>query len=128
MARWHAFEHGDFAMIYESYHPDAFFRAQFPDKESYVEYGKNSLSQNFKIRECLILKSEDSGSEARLIYYLDIQFQEQRLESFELAYFRKTEDGWKYYMTQKMERSLFSGKVSEIDWKDFETTGEPVFF
>jgi SEC-C motif-containing protein len=128
LARCRAFREGDFGFIYDSYHPDSFFRMQFPDRNDYVENGRSSLMSDFAIRECRILKEEQHHGRARVIYYLDTLFQGNRAESFELALFRMTDLGWLYFATQKMERKDFPGELTEISWEDFDQVEDKVFF
>ena len=120
LARCKAFSEGDFAFIYDTYHPDSFFRRLYPDRDAYLSFGHSVLAHDFRIRECRILREEISGEGARVIYYLDAVFQGRRLESFELCRLLRQGEGWLYRATQKMEREEFAGEIGEIGWDDFE--------
>jgi len=127
-ARCRAFAAGDFGFIYDSYHSDAPFRHYFPDRSTYLAYGKTTLGAEFRIRECRILKERMAGEEATILFYLDIMHQGNRIESFELASLLRTEVGWRYYGGMKLAREEFAGEVDEVDWSDFEGGQNKVFF
>lgn len=126
-ARVRAFDAGDFGFIYDTYHPDSYFRRQFPDRAAYLLHGR-SLSGDFSIREFRILKECVEGDEARLIFYLDTLYRGERSESFELSLFLMTPQGWRYHSGQKLSREEFSGEIEAIDWEDFEKVKDKVFF
>lgn len=120
LARCRAFVTGDFAFIYDTYHPDSFFRRLYPDRKSYLDYGHAVLGQDFHIRECRILREEVSGDRARVIYYLDALFKGRHLESFEFSLLVLEGGEWLYRSTRKLERQEFAGEIDEIGWDDFD--------
>lgn len=126
--RGEAFAVGDFAFIYDSYHPDSNFRTQFPVRSAYMAAGRNSLGRDFHIDACRVLKEEVLGEEARVLFYLDTRYRGQREETFELSLFLLTAAGWRYHSSQKLPRSDFSGSLDEIDWADFDQVQDKVFF
>ncbi len=129
IARCRAFAEEDFGFIYDTHHPDSFFRRLYPDRDGYVEYGRSTLSPTFRIRECRILHEEVRGDLARVIYYLDTEYKGERLESFELSRLRRMdEEGWLYYRTQKLERQDFDGEIEDIGWADFDRVQDKLEF
>ena len=56
LRRRDAYAEGDFAFIYDTYHPDSNFRAQFSNRRAYISLGKKSLQRDFHIDQCRILK------------------------------------------------------------------------
>ena len=128
LARSRAFTAGDFEFVYDSYHPEANFRRQFPDRQAYLDYGRSVLAADFAIHECRILQEKVEGEQARVIYYLDARFRGERVETFELALLLPTGEGWRYYSGQKLPRSEFAGEVGEIAWEDFERAAEKIVF
>lgn len=128
LARCRAFAEGDFGFIYDSYHPESYFRAQFPSRRAYVRHGAETLASDFRIRECRILQEEVAGEEARVLFYLDTLFQRERSESFELSFFRMTRKGWRYHSSQKLPRGDFAGEIEEIGMEDFENVRDKIFF
>jgi SEC-C motif-containing protein len=128
LARCRAFGEGDFAFIYDTYHPDSYFRAQFPSRRAYVRHGATSLVDDFRIRECRILKEEIEGDEARVLFYLDTVFRNERAESFELSSLRMTAKGWRYHSSQKLSRGEFDGEIDAVGFRDFERVKDKVYF
>lgn len=128
LARCRAFGEEDFGFIYDTYHPESYFRAQFPSRRAYLRHGANSLSNDFRIMECRILKEEIEDDEARVLFYLESLFREERIESFELSFFRMTARGWRYHSSQKLTRGEFAGEIEEIDFQDFDNIKDKIFF
>ena len=128
LARCRAFGEGDFGFIFDSYHPESYFRAQFPSRSAYLRHGSGSLAGDFRIRECRILREQIEGDEARVLFYLDTFFRNERAESFELSFLRMTSRGWRYHSSQKLTRGEFDGEIDEIGFRDFENVKDKVFF
>ncbi|MFA5516706.1 MAG: hypothetical protein WDA20_10505 [Desulfuromonadales bacterium] len=128
LARCRAFVEGDFNLIYDSYHPDSFFRRLYPNRESYLDYAREVLSGEFEIRECRILKEQTFTDEAWVLYYLDILYQGTRRESFEYCRLGLLAGEWRFLTTQKIERQDFSGAPEAIDWEDFERVEEKIIY
>jgi len=127
-ARVRAFRKNDFAFIYDTYHSQSYFRKQFPDKEAYVRQGLRSLADDYVISECLIIKDHVDEDEAKVIFYLNINFRGMRQQSFELAFFYRENEEWRYHSSQKMSRQEYHGSVESINWTDFENVNDKVFF
>jgi SEC-C motif-containing protein len=123
-----AFSRGDFAFIYDSYHSDSPFRRTFPDRAEYLRYGARTLSGDFRILECRILKERTAEKEAQVLFYLDTLYQGERNESFELSLFLLTDRGWRYHSSSKMNRGVFSGAIDDFDWDDFVTENGEISF
>lgn len=128
LARCRAFGSGDFAFVYDSYHPDSNFRRQFPDRREYLEYARTVLATDFSIADCRILRERRAGEEAEIILYLDILFRGERRECFERVFLRRFAGGWRYLAAQKLDRTDFGGAVDSIDWTDFERARDKVYF
>jgi SEC-C motif-containing protein len=128
-ARRRAFVEGDFAFIYDSYHPDSPFRGHFPDRAAYLHYARSELRGNFEIRECRVLREERlSAQEARVLFYLDVRHGDERLESVELSRFLQKEGSWLYHSGYKVARSAFPGPLEEILPDDVARLAEGVSF
>jgi len=128
LARAKAFDDGDFSFIYDTYHPDSTFKEQFPDRQEYIHYGGANLTTDFRILQCRILKEESGDNTSRVLFYLDIEYQGKRVESFELSVFFRDQGEWRYHSSQKLERSEFTGPVEEIDWEDFDRVADKIYF
>jgi SEC-C motif-containing protein len=128
LTRSRAFTAGDFGFVYDSYHPDSNFRRQFSDRQAYLDYARSVLAADFVIQECRILRERVEGDRASVIFYLDVRFGGERIETFELALLLSTGEGWRYHSGQKLERREFAGEIDEIDWDAFEKVKEKVLF
>ncbi|WP_429885095.1 hypothetical protein [Geoalkalibacter halelectricus] len=127
--RVHAFRLGEFGLIYDSYHADSFFRAQFPDREEYIRYAWAHLRRDFRILSCRVLASRTiEAEEFHLIFHQVVEVAEGQIETLELARFFATEQGWRYHSSQKMDRGEFAGAVEKIRFRDFDQRLPKVFF
>jgi SEC-C motif-containing protein len=120
-ARRQAFAKGDFGFIYDSYHPQSPFRGHFPNRRGYLIYAHRELRGSFQILDCRVLREElVSEGEARVLFYLDVRHDGERLESIELSRFLKSEGEWLYHSGLKMARDAFAGPLEEIKPADVE--------
>ncbi len=127
--RVRAFRLGDFGLIYDSYHPDSFFRHHFPDRSDYIRYAWNHLRRDFRIRSCAVLRQRRlSEEEFQIIFRHVVEVSGDIVESLELARFYATCEGWRYHSSQKLEARDYPGPPEEIDFADFERLTDKVFF
>lgn len=119
---------GDFAGLFATYHPEAPFLRQFPDRSSYVEFARQQLSS---IR---VHSWEDHGSrileehrrEHLLVMQLEVDGQRQYF--YELALLLRTEDGWRYHSAQKLSAEDCPGGPDVVDFALFDTISEKIRF
>ena len=127
--RVRAFHLGEFGLICDSYHPDSFFRAQFPDRDEYIRYAWSYLRRDFKIRRCVVLRERRLNSEEyQLIFHQTVELADEVVESVEMGRFFSTSQGWRYHSSQKMLKDELPDEPSEIDFSDFERLTDKVFF
>lgn len=127
--RVRAFRLGDFGVIYDSYHDDSFFRAQFPDRDAYIRYAWAHLRRDFRIRTCRVLAvRQHSADEHHLIFHQIVEVADGLVETLEMARFYTTPQGWRYHSSQKIERSEFPGAPETIRFADFDRMQPKVFF
>jgi SEC-C motif-containing protein len=128
-ARARAFAGGDFAFIYDSYHCDSPFRRHFPVRDEYLSYARNDLQGRYRIHACQVLGDDTPfEDEARVLFFLDLEYGGERHQSLELARFLRTNDGWRYHSGQKVNRELFSGPLEEITMAEVEERAEGICF
>jgi SEC-C motif-containing protein len=127
-ARCRALAAGDFATVYDTYHPDSNFRRQFPARQDYLDYAETVLAADFRITECRILRQRSAEGGVNLLLYFAYLYRGSRSELFELALLLRTEAGWRYHSAQKLQRPEFAGAIEAIDWEDFEKVREKVVF
>lgn len=127
--RVRAFRLGEFGVIYDSYHADSFFRAQFPDRDDYIRYAWAHLRRDFRIRTCRVLAARARTSdEYHLIFHQVVEVADGLVETLEMARFFATSQGWRYHSSQKMECSEFPGAPEDIRFSDFDRMQPKVFF
>lgn len=128
-ARAQAFATGDFAFIYDSYHPEAPFRRHFPVRDEYLSYARTELQGRYRINSCRILDHDlPAASEARVLFFLDIEYGGEPHQSLESARFRQTADGWRYHSAHKVDRDQFKGALEEITMAEVEERAGNVCF
>jgi len=128
LARSRAFDAGDFAFIYESYHPDSNFRRMFPDRRAYLKYGEEVLSGDFRILECRLLREETSVLSAKVMFYLDTLYRGDRQQNIEVGYFVFDADRWFFMMSERGGAERFAEDPAGIGWDDFERLEDPGAF
>lgn len=128
LARVEAFRRGDFGAVYDSYHQDANFRRQFPDREAYVRYGWAHLGKEFRIRRCTILREETNGAEARVISWLEFELHGVPHAVAELAWLQRNADEWRYRCGQKLTADELPVPLAQLDFAHFDDLAEKVIY
>jgi len=128
-ARARAFAEGDFAFIYDSYHCDAPFRRHFPARDEYLNYARTDLLGRYRIHSCQILCDDaPAAGEARVLFFLDLEYGGERHQTLELSRLLKTTGGWHYHSGQKVNREQFSGSLEKITIAAVEERAEGICF
>ncbi len=128
-ARAKAFAAGDFAFIYDSYHSEAPFRRHFPVRDEYLSYARSDLKGRYRIHSCQILRDDGPAEgEARVLFFLDLEYGVERHQTLELARFVQTAGGWRYHSGQKVDREQFQGSLEEITMAQVEERAEGISF
>jgi len=123
-----AFRRGDFGAIFDSYHQDANFRRQFPDRESYIRYGWAHLGKEFRIRGCTVLREEIKGDEARVIFWLEFELHGVRHGVAELAWLQRSAGDWRYRCGQKLTAEELPVPLAQLDFVHFDDLAEKVIY
>jgi SEC-C motif-containing protein len=128
-ARARAFASGDFAFIYDSYHCESPFRQHFPVRDEYLSYARSELQGRYHIHACQVLREDGSlEDEARVLFFFDLEYGDERHQSLELARFLRTAEGWRYHSGHKVNRELFTGPLEEITMAEVEERAEGICF
>jgi SEC-C motif-containing protein len=128
LARVDAFRSCDFGFVFDSYHDASNFRRQFPDRDDYIRYGWATLGKEFRILACAILREEQVGSAARVIYLLEYELHGLRQRYAELAWLEDAGAGWRYRCGQKMTPEEWPVAVSRLDFVHFDEAAEKVIY
>ena len=128
-ARAKAFAGGDFAFIYDSYHCDSPFRRHFPVRDEYLSYARTDLQGRYRIHSCQVLCDDvPAAGEARVLFFLDLEYDGEHHQSVELARFLLIDAGWRYHSGQKVNREQFNSPLEEITMAQVEERAEGVSF
>ncbi len=123
-----AFRRGDFGFIYDSYHPEAPFRQQFPDREDYLRFAGEEIAPRVRIARFRILKTRRQQGKAEVIFHQLLFSSAGAQESFELALLEMVDDCWCYWGSQRLDRAGFRGRPEDLDFADFAAAAEKIFF
>jgi SEC-C motif-containing protein len=124
-----AFAEGDFAFIYDSYHPDSHFRRHFPDRAEYLHYARRELQGHYHIHLCRILRDDaPAAGEARVLFFLDLEYGGERHRTLELSRFLRTAGGWRYHSGHKVPREAFNETLEEITMDAVVAQAEGICF
>ena len=128
LARADAFRRCDFGFIFDSYHPDANFRRQFPDRDEYVRYGWANLGKEFRILKCDILREEQGGVSARVIFLLEFDLHGERQRYAEMAWLEDAGEGWRYRCGQKLAVEEWPVSITQLDFRHFDEAVDKVLY
>lgn len=120
LARTEAFAQADFGFIYDSYHSESNFRLQFPVREDYLRFGRESLSREFRIDQCTVIREDLAGEEARVIYLVSVQVGDVTERYAELTWLRREKGAWRYHRGQKMPEEALPSDPRVLDFADFD--------
>jgi len=119
LERNRAFAAKDFGYIYDSYHSESNFRRQFTDRADYVQIGQSTLSEDFQIVNCRILDEKVSGSEAQVIFFMEMRAHGQLQRYAELAWLKIEDDLWRYHRGLKMTHDELPESPERLTFEDF---------
>ncbi|WP_139800673.1 YchJ family metal-binding protein [Geothermobacter hydrogeniphilus] len=126
--RVEAFREGNFGFIYDSYHPDAPFLEQFPDREEYLSYAAEEIAGSCTIERMTILYERQQDARAEVVIQQLLKTAAGYQESFELVRLGMVAGGWKYLGSERIERKDFQGRPEDLRPKDFERVPNRFFF
>ena len=128
LARVDAFRRCDFGFIFDSYHPDANFRRQFPDRDEYIRYCWANLGKEFRIHACSIIREEAAAGSARVIFILEFELHGDRQCYAELAWLEDAGAGWRYRCGQKLTPAEWPVPVGRLDFSHFDQAAGKVIY
>ena len=121
MARCRAFAAGDFGFIHDSYHAESNFRRQFPDRDEYCRYAQEALAQGYEIIDCRILDERVDGTEALVVFLMQMLVEGEAQVYAELAWLQRQGrgQGWRYHRGQKMTAEDLPDEPESLTIDDF---------
>jgi SEC-C motif-containing protein len=122
--RLDAFGAGNFAVIYDSYHPAAPFLRLHPDRSEYLAFAITHIKDDFTIAMCRVLQLEERGDTAVVIVHMQVSFRGESQEYLELCRLRRLVGGWTYHSGLKRPRSDFPVGLDNVTMQDFSGIDE----
>jgi uncharacterized protein YchJ len=126
--RSRAFGRADFGFIFDSCHTESNFRAQFTDRDEYIQFGWANLGKEFKILRCDVLHEDCGDDESRVIFFLEMMVHGESQCYAELAWLVREENAWRYHRGQKMEAERLPADLKELGFADFEALSPQIIF
>jgi len=128
LARVEALRRCDFGQVYDSYHPAANFRRQFPDRQEYIRHGWAHLGKEFHLRSCTIIREESDAAAARVIFWLEFDLHGGSQGYAELAWLEREGGGWRYRCGQKLTAEELPVPAARLDFSHFDRLAEKVIY
>lgn len=128
LARTEAFRQADYGFVFDSYHADSMFRQQFPERAEYIRYAWANLGKEFRILTCRILKEAAGPSEARVIYFMELEVSGQHHAFVELAWLQPEAGQWRYHHGQKVVGNELPCPLEQVDFEVFDQIDQKVIF
>lgn len=128
LARAAALKGGDYGAVWDSYHPEANFRRQFPEREEYIRYGWHHLGKDFKVRACAIVRVAEEPDQARVIYLMDFALHGERQVYAELAWLERGGEGWLYRCGQKLAADEWPVPGAQLDFAHFDAVTDKILY
>ncbi len=119
LARSEAFSRGEFGFIFDTYHSGSNFRRQFVERDEYVEFGKESLGQDYQITGCQILQHQENDDEAQVVFLMELKVHGALQNFAELAWLRLEDDSWLYHRGQKITNEELPERPQSLSFADF---------
>lgn len=119
LARSEAFCRGDFGFIFDTYHSESNFRRQFIERDEYLDFGAESLGQNFQIISCQVLQEMEDECEAQVLFLMEIKVSGAVQQFAELAWLQLERECWRYHRGQKITHEELPEKPEALSFSDF---------
>lgn len=123
-----AFADGDFGQVFDSYHSESNFRRQFESRDEYILLGQTSLSQDYKIIDCQILKEHVSGAQAQVIFLMEMRVEGQLQSYAELSWLELEGGVWRYQRGLKMTQEELPENPETLSFADFAKLDHSTIF
>lgn len=129
LARCDAFRRHDFRFIFQSYHRDAPFRQAFTDCGDYLAYADQALRGAFRIHGCRVLDVRSLDDDrSQVLFVMEVASDGELSTTVELAEFKRTPGGWRYFCGAKRPRGDFDCPLEDIEFGEFLDSESLVFF
>jgi SEC-C motif-containing protein len=125
--RLRALAEADFALVYDSYHPDAPFLQHFPARQDYLAFAEQNLA-DVSLVEWKLFAQRRSGCATEVLCWLRMDIGGACRELYELALLIASDDGWSYHSAQKLTPEDYAGPAEKIDFHHFDNAEPKIRF
>ena len=127
-SRFSALSRGDYAAVYDNYHPEAPFLQQFGSRSNYLRFARQQLGV-IEIKNWSSLQQRlVAERQLEVLLVMEIITAAQPQFFYELALLIETADGWRYHSAQKMGADDYPGPAEEIDFHHFDNIAQKIRF
>jgi SEC-C motif domain protein len=128
LTRIAAFRQQNFGYIYDTYHPESFFRQQFPRRDEYLEFAAEQLVGRLQISSFTILREAATADQVRFIFHQQLQLADTMQETLECASLVLENGVWYYHSSQKLLLDEFAGDLKQVSFADFDRVKDKIVF
>lgn len=124
--RFAALDCADFVTVYATYHPDAPFIQQFADRETYVQFAQQQLS-DIQVKGWKSLRQRQIDADQQehlLVMELSVDGVDQYF--YESALLINTPAGWRYHSAQKLSVEDYAGPPEQIEFAHFDQVAQKI--
>ena len=126
--RFSALSRGDYAAVYDSYHPDAPFLQQFNDRKAYICFAQQQLDSIDILRWSCSQQRTIADNKIEALLVMEISTEGDSQFFYELALLIDMEAGWRYHSAQKLGADDYSGLPDQIDFHHFDLVTQKIRF
>lgn len=126
--RFSALAGGDYPAVYDSYHPDAPFLQQFSDRNTYIRFARQQLSDIKIINWFCLNQRVVNGLRLEVLLVMEIATESASQFFYELALLIETTEGWLYHSAQKLGGDDYLGPPDQIDFYHFDNVSQKIRF
>ena len=123
-----AFRQQDFRAIFHSYHLDAPFLHFFPDCDAYLAYAATEIAGTFSISACQILRSNQQGDTAEVLFRQRLIYKDEVMDSLEIARCHCDEHGkWLFVAGLRLDVRKLPADPLDCSWDELLAAGNDLW-
>jgi SEC-C motif domain protein len=128
LSRIAAFRQQNFGYIYDTYHPESFFRQQFPSRDEYLEFAAERLAGRLQISGFTVLREAVLADQVRIIFHQQLQLAGTLQETLECARLVLENGVWYYHSSQKLLLEELPADLQQVTFADFDRAKDKIIF
>lgn len=119
---------GDYAGVYQTYHPEAPVAAQFVDGDDYDAYAREFLREIKVLSWRCLDQRQLAADRVECLLVMDLIVAGQRQTFCECALLIRIGEGWFYHSAMKLDPNGYSGRVENLRFEDFDALADSIRF